>query len=229
MRGRRTRHERPARAVAGTARPALDGLGLVLDGEREVQEGTRASLPMNSLPKCSRYGEAEAPGEGAKCGLNRIDRDSGRETCTPCPGNGSLVRLAVFMGLAQEPGEQKRAVATPHRSGPGETLEVDLPTAFTRVPGRSFSASRPFDRATPDSRAPASGTIEGQIKFRRQADGLLQFDASTRAREIAHCAFDPGVTHKPNDTIRINPVPSTRSPLIAQIHRTALTGLKSGV
>jgi hypothetical protein len=107
-----------------------------------------ASLPMNSLPKCSRYGEAEAPGEGAKCGLNRIDRDSGRETCTPCPGNGSLVRLAVFMGLAQEPGEQKRAVATPHRSGPGETLEVDLPTAFTRVPGRSFSASRPFDRAS---------------------------------------------------------------------------------
>jgi ATP-dependent DNA ligase len=53
----------------------------------------------------------------------------------------------------------------------------------------------------------------------------LQFDASTRAREIAHCAFDPGVTHKPNDTIRINPVPSTRSPLIAWIHRTALPGL----
>jgi hypothetical protein len=50
-------------------------------------------------------------------------------------------------------------------------------------------------------------------------------DAITRAREISHRAFDPGVTHKPNDTIRINPVPSTRSPLIAWIHRTALPGL----
>jgi hypothetical protein len=36
------RHERPARAAAGTARPARDGLGRVLDGEREKSGGAPA-------------------------------------------------------------------------------------------------------------------------------------------------------------------------------------------
>jgi hypothetical protein len=39
-----------------------------------MRRRTRASLPMNSLPKCSRYGEAEAQGEGAKAGSFRCRR-----------------------------------------------------------------------------------------------------------------------------------------------------------
>jgi hypothetical protein len=34
----------------------------------KIKRHTRASLPMNSLPKCSGHGEAEAQGEGAKAG-----------------------------------------------------------------------------------------------------------------------------------------------------------------
>jgi hypothetical protein len=43
----RQRHVRPARAVAGTTRPARDGLGRVPDDEREKSGGAPASLPMN--------------------------------------------------------------------------------------------------------------------------------------------------------------------------------------
>jgi hypothetical protein len=49
-------------------RHVMDRVAHWMANVKNQEAHPRASLPMNSLPKCSRYGEAEARGEGAKAG-----------------------------------------------------------------------------------------------------------------------------------------------------------------